>query len=170
MTVNDMFENAKKNIEYSELFIFDRCKTAVDPNREQQPSRIDIYDVVTDASFLSQLTYHFNINFLLDIAHAKITAHNKSLSESKYFSTLPLDRTLQVHLSRHGSNGEKYFDAHDALQSDDWDFFWKLQMSIPNLRYTTIEYYKSFPILIEPLGYLKLEIERNSAGGVDAKI
>ena len=43
-------------------------------------------------------------------------------------------------------------------------------MSIPNLRYTTIEYYKSFPILIETLGYLKLEIERNSAGGVDAKI
>ena len=62
MTVNDMFENAKKNIEYilsSSFLTGAKPPLILIENNNHLGS--DIYDVVTDASFLSQLTYHFNI-------------------------------------------------------------------------------------------------------------
>ena len=44
----------------------------------------EAYDYITSPKFISQIVNDNKINFLFDIAHAKISSHNMSLSYEEY--------------------------------------------------------------------------------------
>lgn len=115
----------------------------------------DAYEVVTDASFIAELTAVTDAGILLDVAHARITAANTGVGEEEYLSALPLERVWQVHLSKHGYSGGSATDAHDMLGEEDWDYFAALSTVIINLRFATIEYYRDAPGLLAQIDRLR---------------
>jgi len=114
----------------------------------------DAYDVVTDPDFLSSLMMRLDLRLLLDIAHARITARTTGSDEKKYISALPLESTLQVHLSRHQERNAGGFDTHDALEDEDFAYFVDLLPQLPHLEYATIEFYQGADMLVRQLGRL----------------
>ena len=124
----------------------------------------DAYQIVTDGEFIAGVVEENNIGFLWDIAHSKITAHNRSIDHEAYLATLPLDRCVQVHLSAYGKRNGVAFDAHDAMGVDEWAYFGEQMRRLPHLVYATIEYYKDSTILQEQLRKLREIIEANLNG------
>ncbi|MCP4049665.1 MAG: DUF692 family protein [bacterium] len=149
----ELLENAKQNfIKIKEIF-GSYIRILVE-NNNYYPT--DAYKYITDADFISEIVYDNDINFLFDIAHAKITALNKNINYQAYLNKLPLKKTVQVHLSKHAFD-EKACDAHDLPDADDiaemMDFVRKY-----NIRYITPEYYKNIDTLIELLKNLRQQI------------
>jgi uncharacterized protein (UPF0276 family) len=107
----------------------------------------DAYRVVTDPQFIAELVLQNSIFLLLDIAHARISAHNRKRDERRYFEELPLAKTRQVHLSRFTVKDGMAIDAHAALEEEDWLFFSQWSARLPLLRYVTVEYYRD-PVLL----------------------
>jgi len=74
----------------------------------------EAYDFIADSDFISEITKLNKINFLYDISHAKITSYYKNIEYQKYYSELPIDKIIQVHVSRHGFNNKnEMIDAHE---------------------------------------------------------
>lgn len=115
----------------------------------------DAYELVTDPRFISDLTAHAGVGLLLDVAHARISARNTGVDERDYLTALPLGSVRQVHLSRHGSDGTRAWDAHDPLEEQDWRYFLELIPLLPDLRYVTIEYYRDADALLAQLVRLR---------------
>jgi hypothetical protein len=60
---------------------------------------------------------------LLDLAHARVTAHAFGISVDDYINQLPLDRIRQIHLNRPGWRNGRVVDSHLALEEDDYQLF-----------------------------------------------
>lgn len=121
---SEMLKTAYESIGYLK-YMFDG-KIAIENNNYFPAPQ---YDIVTDADFISQIVYDNDIHFLFDKAHAEITIHNRGLSEYK----LPMERCIQVHLSKPGYQRGEYIkeDLHDLPDYEEFD-----------AEYVTIEYYK----------------------------
>ena len=93
--------------------------------------------------------------FLFDLAHARITAHNKKSSYRNYINALPLDRMVQIHVSREGINEQGL--AYDAHEFSDGEVLKEAKEIIHKFspEYVTIEYYKDKDKLIQMLGQYK---------------
>lgn len=115
----------------------------------------DAYDVVTDPEFISELAAHAGVGLLLDVAHARISARNTGVDERSYLAELPLGSVRQVHLSKHGSDAARAWDAHEPLEEEDWRYFRELLPLLPDLRYVTIEYYRDAEALLAQLARLR---------------
>ncbi len=80
-------------------------------------------------------------DFLLDIAHARISAHNMGLGEERYIRSLPLFRTQEIHVSGTRIRKGTMYDAHEPLQARDWDILsYVLSRAQPKM--VTLEYAK----------------------------
>ncbi|MDP2923624.1 MAG: DUF692 family protein [Candidatus Omnitrophota bacterium] len=111
------------------------------------------YRHITDADFINGLVKDNGIYFLFDISHAKVTAFNKKISYQKYKTELPMDRMIQVHVSREAFNGKGWaYDAHELPDAQMFDEVKEFTQAYPSLRYITIEYYKNRENLIQILG------------------
>lgn len=133
--------------------IFDkRVKFAVE-NNNYYPT--DAYKYITDASFISEVVRENGIYFLFDTAHARVTAHNKGIDYEEYRDSLPLGKTIQIHLSsfRLLRNGLAY-DAHDYLKEIELTEARRL-LGGRTLKYLTIEYYKDIRYLLRLLKLLR---------------
>jgi uncharacterized protein (UPF0276 family)/ribosomal protein S18 acetylase RimI-like enzyme len=115
----------------------------------------DAYDVVTDPSFINTVVRRTDTGLLLDIAHAKITAHNTDRTVARYIERLPLDRCKQIHLSRHEVGPAGAIDAHTYLHEEDWEYFESIQAETPDLTYVTLEYYEDATVLTDQLERLQ---------------
>ena len=127
------------------------------------PYSLNAYHTVTDNDFISRVISNNNIHFLWDVAHSKITAFNRNTDHEHYVISLPLDRCLQVHLSRYAKRGNVPYDAHECMSDKDWTYFSQQLARLPNLRYATLEYYKDGVILQRQLQRLRsiLEVHRD---------
>ena len=120
----------------------------------------EAYQMVTDGDFITQIVEENDLEFLFDIAHAKITAHNRSLDYSDYLKTLPIDRTVQIHISRYEIKNGLARDAHKLPDEKTWQEVKILLDKIP-VRYATIEYYKDYDGLVRGLKKLRDLVEYN---------
>ena len=105
------------------------------------------------------------INFLFDLAHARITAHNRRIAYEDYAAGLPLDRLIQVHISKHKIN--EYGMAYDAHELPDEMIFSEVSGLLDKYpcEYVTIEHYRPGTGLIEALRkYMDLCRETEGAG------
>ena len=113
------------------------------------------YKYITDATFISRVVKENKIDFVFDIAHARITVQNKGINFEKYKNSLPLDNAKQIHLSSFKARPDKLaFDAHDYPKPEEFAEAKRL-ISDGNLNYLTVEYYKNLRCLIRSLKLLR---------------
>lgn len=145
----EMLDNAQSNIRWMKSCIRNRnIKIAVE-NNNYYPT--PAYRHITDSDFISQVVKKNRIFFLFDMAHAKITEYNKKTSYKKYTDGLPLDKIIQIHISREGFNGKGW--ACDMHELPDKSIFEETKEIIlkHSPEYITIEYYKNWKKLIQVL-------------------
>ena len=116
----------------------------------------DAYQTVTDGGFIREILEANNLFLLWDIAHSAITAFNRGMEHERYLGSLPLERCVQVHLSRYGKRDGLAYDAHDLIEEEDWIFISQRTKQLPKLQYATVEYYKSVDHLIVQLQKLRM--------------
>lgn len=106
-----MFGYARQNAQWLRKTLSGRdIKIAVE-NNNYYPT--EAYQEVTDADFISRIVKDNDLMFLFDLAHARITAHNKGLNYEDYLAGLPLSRMIQIHVSKHRVNDKNLaVDAH----------------------------------------------------------
>ncbi|MDP3000039.1 MAG: DUF692 family protein [Bryobacterales bacterium] len=109
------------------------------------------YQTVTDGDFLTELTERTGCRLLLDVAHAMITAHNTDRRFEEYISTLPLARTVQLHICEPELRpGPMAADAHRCPGQDMDVQAVALARALP-VQYVSVEYYKDAELLIDSL-------------------
>jgi len=148
----EMLENAKKNFSIIKKIFGNNVKIGIENNNYFDTPA---YEYVTDPEFISRIVYDNELEFLFDIAHAKVTCHNRKLSFIDYKKKLPLDRIIQVHVCRYGidNNGLAY-DAHDLPGQEEIEDVLNLANNY-NVLYITIEFYKDKVKLINCLKEIK---------------
>jgi uncharacterized protein (UPF0276 family) len=121
--------------------------------------RTDAYRVVTDGDFIHRIILDHDLRLLWDIAHSRITAVNRHMEHEVYVSSLPLERCVQIHLSRHGMQDGMACDTHDYLLDEDWQYFQDQISRLPKLNFVTIEYYQDAAVLQEQLRRLRAVLQ-----------
>lgn len=170
--VNGMFQPGGENFSRQQMIDFAKqnaawlktigkgLKIAVE-NNNHYPT--PAYQDVTDVDFISQVVNDNGLNFLFDMAHAQIAAHNRGKNYEEYLAGLPMDKMIQIHVSKHIVNEDNLaVDAHvlpdETVLKDVAEI---VRRHDPE--YLTIEYYKDKDDLIKLLGdyqQLKLTLAR----------
>lgn len=81
------------------------------------------YEYVCEPDFIQEVLSETDTYLLFDLAHARVTAHAFGTSVEDYIAQLPLDRVRQIHLNRPGWRNGRLFDAHLALEDDDYQLY-----------------------------------------------
>jgi len=78
------------------------------------------YEYICEPGLFTSLIDAIGADMLLDLAHARISAHNmKWPSWRQYLQALPLSRVREVHFTRPGWQGDQMVDLHQPVQADD---------------------------------------------------
>jgi uncharacterized protein (UPF0276 family) len=78
------------------------------------------YEHICDPAFIAAVLNTTGAGLLLDLAHARVSAARLGLPIETYLGQLPLDRVRQLHISGPRSRAGVLFDAHEALQEQDY--------------------------------------------------
>jgi len=156
LTRDSLILNANRNLVRIKEIFGPMVDIAVENNNYY---RTEAYDYITNPEFISEVVINNNINFLLDIAHAKISAVNQDVSFENYISRLPLGRLIQIHISRAGYNDKgEIIDKHDLPESEEIDEVVNLLRIYRKVKYLTIEYYHNTKILIILINKIRTRI------------
>lgn len=148
----EMRENAKKNFSKIKEIFGDNIRIGVE-NNNYYPT--EAYKYVTESGFIANIVYDNNLEFLFDIAHAKITCHNKKIKFADYKKGLPLNKIIQLHISHYGIG--KYnlaYDVHEIPGPEEIDEVKNLIKNF-DIKYLTVECYKDKNNLINSLREFK---------------
>lgn len=99
------------------------------------------HSYLVDPVFITQLVEKTDVNLLLDIGHAGVSAAMMGLTVQAYIKRLPIERIIELHVHRPGMFRHDLRDLHLALHQDDYDLIQDLICQLPNLRAVTLEYY-----------------------------
>ena len=82
------------------------------------------YEYICEPELFSHLLTEIGCGMLLDLAHARISAHNMKEwgSPECYLQALPLDKVREIHFTRPGWQGKQMVDLHGPVEGD--DFVW----------------------------------------------
>lgn len=149
--------NANNNIKLIKKIFKNGISIAVENNNHYST---EAYDFVTSPHFIRKVVNDNNINFLYDIAHAKISSHNMSISNHDYEKNLPMNKLIQVHIAKpaHNNIGEIY-DKHDLPTKFEINETINLIRRFPSVKYLTVEYYKNCIGLVNVLKQLKMKLD-----------
>lgn len=79
------------------------------------------YEYICEPELFTDLLDKIGCGMLLDLAHARISAHNMGwLSAESYLEAMPLHKVREIHVTRPGWQGNQRVDLHQPLESDDW--------------------------------------------------
>lgn len=148
----ELLQNAKVNFERIKNIFGDDITIAVENNNFYQTPA---YKYIAEPDFISRVVFENDINFLYDIAHAKVSSYNLGITYQNYKKGLPLDKVIQVHICKSGINEEMAYDAHFLPDDDEWDEVSSLLETYKNIEYLTIEYYMEVNGLINSLKKLR---------------
>ena len=106
-----------------------------------------LYRHITEPGFISDYLREFDLGLVLDLAHGAVTAHNLGLAPDDYFSTLPLERAAEAHISRPWlppAAGLWAVDAHEAPEDREWAWLANLLKNrrLPSAVPVFVEYYR----------------------------
>jgi len=127
-----------------------------------------LYESVCRPDFIGTYLEEFELGLVLDLAHAAISAINLKIDLQDYLGELPLERTVEVHLSRPYFHPRMAVDAHAGPRAEDFDrlAFILKRLTTPGPVLVTLEYYrdlkrmKNYFLALEQL-MEKLNLERN---------
>ena len=142
---SQLLSNAEYNFRYIKDFFGSDVKIAVENNNYFST---EAYDNITCPDFISSVVKSNEIYFLYDLSHARISSHNMGMKFQYYENQLPLNKTIQIHLSKESykKNGEIY-DAHKIPQKEDLIALTKIIDNYNSIKYVTVEYYKDLQTL-----------------------
>ncbi|MCP3930794.1 MAG: DUF692 family protein [Bacteroidetes bacterium] len=156
-TKKNMLDNSKKNFSEIKKIFGSNVKVVIE-NNNYYPT--EAYNLITDSDFLQEVVMENDIEFLLDIAHAEVTAFNKTIPFEEYLYSLPLNRIIQIHICQFGLTPDmKAYDAHDVPNEKSWHTMESIMIKYSNVKYITLEYYKNATILLQTLKYLRKRID-----------
>lgn len=93
----------------------------------------------TDPAVINTVCRKANVGLLLDIAHARVSAHYRKEDVHEYILSLPLDRVKEIHVVGVLNNKEGLRDKHVEMQDEDYELLeWVLGLTNPNN--ITLEY------------------------------
>jgi uncharacterized protein (UPF0276 family) len=79
------------------------------------------YEYICEPELFTQLLDEIDCGMLLDLAHARISAHNMGwASAESYLEAMPLHKVREIHVTRPGWQGDQRVDLHQPLQDDDF--------------------------------------------------
>jgi len=113
-----------------------------------------LYEHITEPDFIRSYLNEFDLGLTLDLAHAAVTAHNSGLSPEDYFQALPLEKIMEVHISRPWlppRQGIWAVDAHMPPQTREWSWLAGLLKNpeAPKNMPVFVEYYRDLSKLKE---------------------
>jgi uncharacterized protein (UPF0276 family) len=149
---SELFENARINFKKIKKIFGPNVVIAIENNNFYATPA---YEYVTDPEFISQVVVENNINFLYDIAHAKVSSYNLGLKYEAYKLALPLEKTVQLHICKSGIRNGAAYDAHFIPDEEEWTEIISLMKAYKGIRYFTIEYYREIDGLIGSIHNLK---------------
>ena len=156
LTREELLKNAKENVIWFRD-TFDKSLKLGFENNNYYPT--PAYDVVTDGDFIAELVESNNVYFLLDIAHAMVTAHNKNITFESYKNELPMDKIIQLHVCEPKIEyGKMAIDAHELPEKEMIQEVASLVNEFPSIKYITVEYYKNCQKLVHILKKIRDEI------------
>ncbi len=120
------------------------------------------YDVIAEPAFIARVVHASGASFLLDLAHAAISARHLAVAFDRYLAELPLDRVAQVHLAGCGRHGEVWTDDHSEPGDAEWATLAALLPDLPALRFVTLEYYTEADRLVRLHEQLAALLERGA--------
>jgi uncharacterized protein len=104
-----------------------------------EPLPLDGYDFESRTDLIQEVINATGCGFLLDIAHARVSASVLNLDIYDYLNRLPLDKVMQIHISGPRLQNGRLVDAHDTLQQIDYELleyvFTKTHPSVVTLEY-----------------------------------
>ena len=155
----NLIDNAKKNFMLIKKIFGEKIRIAVENNNH---FNTEAYDFITKPEFIFKIVKENKINFLLDIAHAKISAFNLKINFNNYLNKLPLNELIQIHIAKPGfDNSNEIYDKHDLPTEKDLVEVIKLIKKYPRVEYLTVEYYKNARNLLQILKKLKIMINKS---------
>lgn len=108
------------------------------------------HPITASPDFIRKLCEAIDCGFLLDIAHAKVSAYHLNIPLEDYLDRLPLDRLVEIHASSPSfTQSEGYIDRHLCLEEEEYRCISQLlthpqvitsQGFIKSLRIMTLEY------------------------------
>jgi uncharacterized protein (UPF0276 family) len=144
----EMLNTAWRNVEKLSRMCGTSVTIAVE-NNNYYPT--GAYDVVTEASFIRKVVEMTGIHLLVDLAHARISAHNMGICPEGYLVQLPLERAIQVHLSGYATNEAIWHDSHEELSENQWREAERCLRRLPGVQFVTLEYYQEADVLARML-------------------
>jgi sugar phosphate isomerase/epimerase len=156
LSEQEMRENARNNIEWFRTCTKNSVNIGLENNNHLGTPA---YDVVTEGFFISRIVDENNIYFLLDIAHAMISAHHFKIHYEDYLSTLPMNALVQLHICEPIIDNLIVLDAHEIPSEEMLEHVKKLLSQYHGIKYLTIEYYKDTNKLITVLKKLRSMIK-----------
>ena len=109
------------------------------------------YNYVCNPKFITKVFGNYDINMVLDIAHAFVSAENMKIPFSDYINSLPLNRVTEIHLSKpaYDSDWECWRDMHNIPNDYEYNILRRVLKILPNNPYVVVEYYKDFYGVVE---------------------
>jgi uncharacterized protein (UPF0276 family) len=96
-------------------------------------------DLAVLPDFIAQVISETGCGFLLDTAHAKISAHWREWDVREYIERLPLKHVVEIHVCGTGWEGGQIVDIHSPMEDEDYALLqWLLRRTRP--RAITLEY------------------------------
>ena len=106
--------------------------------------------------FVAEIAEKANILLVLDINNIYVSSKNHKFDPRDYYSSIPLDRVVQIHLAGHQDMGDYILDSHDQKICDEvWDLYGEIYPKTNNAS-TLIEWDENLP----PLHEILKEVEK----------
>jgi len=157
-TEKQMFKNSQVNLKWFKNRFGKKIKIGIENNNYY---KTPAYDIITESKFISDIVKKNKIYLLLDIAHAMVTSKNRNIDLEKYLNELPLTNLIQIHICGPLLKDKFGQDKHRPPQNYVYDTIRPiLKKYKKNIKYLTLEYYRSEKILIKELK--KLILFKNS--------
>ena len=94
----------------------------------------------TDPDFIRMALEASGAAFLLDLAHAKVSAWHRGEDFRAYLDALPFELVREVHLSRPRLEDKGMRDRHLPLKDEDYSLLQALLPKLPNVGMVALEY------------------------------
>ncbi len=95
---------------------------------------------VVAPEFIGEALRRTGADLLLDLAHARVSAGHTGQDFPDCLDAFPLERVVEVHLSRPRLEADGMRDRHLPLEDEDYELFQRLLPRLPNLQTVALEY------------------------------
>jgi uncharacterized protein (UPF0276 family) len=116
-----------------------------------------LYEHICEPDFINKMLTQLDLGLVLDLGHAAVTAFNLKIDMVDYLNALPLDRVVEIHLSKPfipKHTNKQALDAHLSPGNREYDWLLNvikfLPVSGPDI-YVVIECYNDISNLIEQI-------------------